>query len=388
MNRRLSVVVMLIIAGAPALAQTKDAQRQVDSSLAPANQHGFRTATRTIELTADIYTLRAPLRIQNAWGLTIRGSGPQTVLEADFDAPNGAAVELVGSNYCQLEGLTIRPAAGRSVGFGLLVARKPAAAPPSAGNHFFSRVFIEGSYRHACAANIASECNLWQHCYFMQTGPGAALLITNGGLPEIGVPHGVSTMLEASWQDCLFSSSAESARQPLVRIVKNDVGIVGDLNFRGGGMSCAAPLPVAVLLEALGKPGQVQDIHFDGMRWETEPALHAIGAVALTGTDERKAAEPTAGGAEPGPRGRPFPHAFTRISIRDCTITSSQEAIFAPGQILADWVASNLNLYVANKTEFYKRPRRAAVVAQDVIGDTFRLPTGKAAHLFTDFRQP
>lgn len=364
-------------------AQSIDLQRVIQTALNPPNPSGFRTPTRVIDLPVGEFRLNAPLRLLNVWGLILRGSGPGTALVADFDAPDGAAVELVGSNFCQLENLTIRCAPGRNVGFGLFLGRNlptsATATPASAGNHFLSRVLIEGSWRQACAANIASECNLWQHCYFFQAGAGAALLVSNGGLPEISVPHGVSTMLEASWQDCVFLSQSATATTPLIRIVKNGLGIVGDLNFRGGGLSCAGPLAAAVSFEAPGAAGQLQDIHFEGMRWETEPALHAFSAQA--GAGGATAARPKE--RDPGEEAI---RNFARISVRDCTITSAAEAIFAPRQVLSGWTASNLNLYVSDKSGFKQQARRAAVVAGEFQDEAFRVPLGNAGHLFTHLR--
>lgn len=124
-----------------------------------------------VELPPYPMLCTSPILAENKRGLTIRGKKGQygfngTRIVATHTGK--AALSLVGSLFCRLDGFTIEGAAASKPKTGLLLGRSSAA---SAGNHTFIDVNVQGYYQEIGTAIIASEENTWINCYLV---PNAA----------------------------------------------------------------------------------------------------------------------------------------------------------------------------------------------------------------------
>lgn len=355
---------MVAASAGPQVQQTQPAASlatQVESSVRAPNALGLRVASNVLKLPPGTYRITAPLNLCGVSGLEVDGGGYETVIiEGDFDDPGGAIVNMTGARYCTVRGVTIRPALGRRIGMGLFVARaKPVNAndvPASAGNHLMERVFVEGEYAVAPLVNFASECNVWSMCYFVQFGPGSCALISNGGLPEVTLPHGRSTMLQQDFVNCFFNGRGSG--YPVIRHVMPGAGTVGDIHYRGNGISCGAREAV-VSLESYGADGQMDGYSFTDMRWETEEALHLFVCKSDTGVART----------------------FGRVIVSGLTASCMREAVYAPGERLPAWDVSTVKV-VLTKNLFTSLVHRYAVVS---ISGGGIWPLGTAAWQYTDW---
>ena len=100
--------------------------------------------------------------------LRMVGAGIRTsVIIGDHDGP--AVLSMKGSAYSVLEHLGIEP---RGTETGLLLGRRP-GPPSNAGCNNFRHIEVRGRATKATVYSIASEVNVWDHCFFQQDPGGA-----------------------------------------------------------------------------------------------------------------------------------------------------------------------------------------------------------------------
>lgn len=274
----------------------------LESNLLPANKYGYRNAIQPIRLGPGEYQIDKEVDLTKAYGLSIVGSGPTTIVYMS----NGACLNLLGSVRTELGGMELRSTGG--VDIGIKLGRTSIA---SSHFHYLHDLMSTGPFNTTVIWNAASECNSFVRNNINNDGPGSCLNISNYMPGSFA-----STMLQMTVQDCQFACNA-AGNVGAIRIIKQDQAIVGDLYFTGGGMSITAKRPCGVSLEYLGVPGQLQDIHFEGCRWEADETDHAMTL--------------NSGGT------------VTRLSLRDMTSVSKGALIYGPGSSLSNFVADNIN---------------------------------------------
>ena len=323
----------------------------VAASLAPVNSYGFRVATAVVEIPPGEWHVRSRPDLQNAHGLTIRGSGPHSKLVLDWDDPNGVGLDFTGAAYCRLERFTV--GRGGNLAAGIMFARRPEANPRSANAHRIDGVSVEGPWTYAAAVTIASESNLWLDCTFQTIGLGSCMVVTNAAPRGLDVSVGMSTMQRQAWRDCRFLSNGPPGSAPPIRLIKQGVGVVTDLVIDGGDMGVTSARVAALSLEDIGQPGQLQDVHVRNVRWECGPVAHVIQAI---GDGARE---------------------FWRVTLDDSTVYASGDAVYAPGMTLAGWRVSGLNSWIdPGAVGYLSEYERVAVVAAWT-GPTIDWPIGR-----------
>lgn len=131
----------------------------------------------SVELPPYPMLCTQPILAEGKRGLTIRGKKGQYGWNGSrliCSHAGKAALSLVGSLFCRLDGFVIEGDTAARPKCGLLLGRSSAA---SASNHTFIDFNVQGHYVEVGAAVIASEENTWINCYIVPTSARVAGLL-------------------------------------------------------------------------------------------------------------------------------------------------------------------------------------------------------------------
>lgn len=251
----------------------------------------LRIEGNTIYVPEGRTVLKKPLNLRGKIGWRVHGEGLHSVIEADFGEAGARwpVVDMTGAYRCILESFRI---VGNNTGCGLLQARKDYG---SSSQHFVRNVTIEGNFNLAALCNFASEVNTYDHCYFSGGEKGHCVVLGNGlrirehpgrhpfyraimspyaDAPEWPAGYASSTMQQGRFRDCHFSNHGAAASA--IKIYSNEGMVVSDWHFEGGGISQSHPSLAAIEIAIPGRTGQVYNVTFDSMRFETSGPRYTL----------------------------------------------------------------------------------------------------------------
>lgn len=121
-----------------------------------------------IVIPPGYHEIRRPINLRGRRNLTLRGTGPASVLVASLNNDRfgrAPAIDATGAISLRIRGLRINGPSDNPPWCGMLLARNEAG--DSAGMHLFDDLFFDGCFRFAAVYSIASECNRWIGCSFV-----------------------------------------------------------------------------------------------------------------------------------------------------------------------------------------------------------------------------
>lgn len=224
--------------------------------------------------------------LRNRKNVNIVGSGQAVQFIFPEKETPKVAIDATGAVGLRFEGWTFAIAnASTKPDVGLLLARKPDNA--GAGSHHFERWRVQGWFKTAAIVAIASEVNVWDHCWLSNSHPESIVYWT-GRFNELGLTSQFGPIGEGSTNTCHDFFATGFGHYGMV-FGSNDTSAAvvvaagtHDFHVRGGTMSMRGR-------ESQGNTGGRAAIHIgtpggkpainillDAVEWETVGARNAI----------------------------------------------------------------------------------------------------------------
>ncbi len=240
-----------------------------------------------IELEAGKdYLETKPWNLRGKNHVTISGYGNTVYFGFDPEAPPGVAIDASGAMHLHFSGWRMAlPSKGGRPSVGLLLARN--TKNKSSGSHHFERWSIQGWYTKAAVAAIASEVNVWIHCFLTNSHPNSAVYWT-GRSNELGIVSPFGAFGSGSTNTCHDFIATGFGHYGMVN-GENSQGVTivlgdgtHDFHLRGGTMSMRGNKGMGsvggrcgLLLGSQGKR-PVINVLLDAVEWETVGAKHTV----------------------------------------------------------------------------------------------------------------
>lgn len=232
------------------------------------------------------YVETEPWNLRGKRNLSISGSGALVYFDFHPAKTPGVAIDASGASRLHFEGwgMALASKSGRP-DVGLLLARN--IENKSSGDHHFERWRIQGWYKKAAVVAIASEVNVWTHCFISNSEPDAVVYWT-GRENDLDVRSQFGLFGTGSTNTChdFFATGFGHYGMVYGENLAGRTIVLGDgthdFHLRGGTMSMrgkekqgAVGGRCALQLGSLGKR-PVVNVLLDGVEWETVGARNAI----------------------------------------------------------------------------------------------------------------
>lgn len=227
-----------------------------------------------------------PWNLRDKKYFSITGHGATVYFSFSSKDTPDVAIDASGSSNLHFEGwkMALSSKSGKPA-VGLLLARN--IKNESSGNHHFERWSIQGWYRQAAVVSIASEVNVWMHCFISNSHPNATVYWT-GRNNELNIKSPFGKFGSGSTNTCHdFIATGFGHYGMVYGDNKDGVTIVigdgtHDFHVRGGTMSMRGKGAMGNLggrsAVQLGTKGKrpVINILLDAVEWETVGAKNAV----------------------------------------------------------------------------------------------------------------